>query len=263
MAFFANCIKGIFIGAGAILPGISSGVICVIFGIYEKLLDSILHFFKNIRKNIEFLLPIIIGGFIGVFLFGNLLNYIFYKFPLQTKSIFIGLILGSIPSLLKQIHAETPFNYHYLPFFFVSLIVGISSVFLENSLHLSYETADISFWYLLLCGICMSAGVIIPGVSSTVILMLLGVYSIYLSSVSTLFLPTLFPIGIGLVVGSLFFMILTKFLLSNYHLPTYYAIIGFSLGSIFVLLPTYTSILDVIISIACIILGHLILFFSS
>ena len=69
MHFIISCFKGIAIGAGAILPGISSGVFCVIFGIYEKLLNSILYFFKDIKNNFKFLLPIVVGVFIGVFIF--------------------------------------------------------------------------------------------------------------------------------------------------------------------------------------------------
>ena len=99
MAFLLNCIKGIFIGSGAILPGISSGVICIIFGLYEKLLDSLLNFFKDIKNNFKFLFAIILGIGIGVLIFSNFLNYFLTSYPLQTKSIFIGLILGSIPSL--------------------------------------------------------------------------------------------------------------------------------------------------------------------
>ncbi len=258
MIFLTNCIKGILIGAGAILPGISSGVLCVIFGIYETLLDSILHFFQNIKKNFQFLFPIALGSFIGIFLFGNLLNYIFYEFPLQTKSIFIGLILGSTPSLFRQIQDKCTFQKHHIIFFLIALFLGIGSVFLENSLHLSMATQTIPTWYLCLCGFCMSAGVIIPGVSSTVILMLMGIYSTYLSSVSTLFFPVLIPLGIGLIVGSLFCMKLIKFLLSHYRLPTYYAIIGFSLGSIFVLLPTFSSALDILIFMVCVSLGALL-----
>ena len=103
MKFLSNCLKGVAIGSGAILPGISSGVFCVIFGIYEKLLDSILNFFSDIKSNLKFLLPIIIGVGLGIILFGNLLNFCIYKFPIQTNCIFIGLILGSIPALLKEV----------------------------------------------------------------------------------------------------------------------------------------------------------------
>ena len=105
-SFFIDSLKGIALGAGAILPGISSGVLCVIFGIYEKLLDSILYFFKDIKKNFRFLLPIFIGIFVGVLIFSNFLQYFLITFPIQTNSIFIGLILGTIPSLLETLKKE-------------------------------------------------------------------------------------------------------------------------------------------------------------
>ena len=81
---FLNMIKGIFIGAGAIVPGVSSGVLCVIFGIYEKLLDAVLNFFKDIKHNIKFLFPIALGVGIGVLLFSNILIYFLYEFPVHT-----------------------------------------------------------------------------------------------------------------------------------------------------------------------------------
>lgn len=159
MKFICHCLQGIAIGAGAILPGISSGVFCVIFGIYETLLDSILHFFKDIKKNLKFLLPIILGSTLGIVLFGNLLNYFIYQFPIQTKSIFIGLILGSLPTLLKQIKekekSEKTSNFSPIIFFFISFLFGITCIFLENSLHFS-TLENISFPYLILCGFLMS-----------------------------------------------------------------------------------------------------------
>ena len=88
---------GILLGGGAILPGVSSGVICVILGMYDKLIDSIFNLFKNFKKNFLYLLPIGLGGIIGVFLFGNILKALFSTFPTQTNFCFIGLILGSIP----------------------------------------------------------------------------------------------------------------------------------------------------------------------
>lgn len=97
LKYIIDFIKGIAIGAGAILPGISSGVICVIFGIYEKLLDAVLNFFKNIKENLKLLLPISLGCIIGIVFFGNLIKSLFLSYPTQTKFAFIGLILRMYP----------------------------------------------------------------------------------------------------------------------------------------------------------------------
>lgn len=155
MNFLSNCLKGIAIGSGAILPGISSGVFCVIFGIYEKLLDSILNFFSDVKNNFKFLLPILIGVGLGILLFGNILSYCLYQFPIQTKSIFIGLILGSIPTLIKEVNEKEKFKSSNLFFFFIPLLLGIGFIFLENSLKIE-SIENINFLYLILCGFLMS-----------------------------------------------------------------------------------------------------------
>lgn len=259
MTFLRNCAMGIAIGSGAILPGISSGVFCVIFGIYEKLIDSILNFFKFPKKNFKFLLPIFIGMFIGVFIFSNLINYFLIKFPIQTKSIFIGLILGSIPSLFKEVNKNYKFKLKYLLFTLISFILGILSVFLESNISTNIASVNFNFLYLLLSGFLMSIGVIVPGVSSTVILMLMGVYSSYISSISSLYFPILIPLGIGLLLGSIIFMNITNFLLKKFYIQTFYTIIGFTLGSIFVLFPNIQYDLNGLICIICISIGCLII----
>ncbi len=249
MKFLSNYLKGIAIGSGAILPGISSGVFCVIFGIYEKLLDSILNFFDDIKKNTKFLFPILLGIGFGVILVGNLLNYFFYQFPIQTKSMFIGLILGTLPALFKEVNTKQVTKSLSWIFFFLAFLLGIFCIFLENTLSTPTLSENIHFFYLVLCGFFMSIGIVVPGVSSTIILMLLGIYPIYLSSVSNLYLPILIPIFIGALLGSFFFMKLTKFLLDHFYVPTFYAIIGFTIGSIFVLFPPFSSFLDILIGI--------------
>ena len=104
----------------------------------------------------------------------------------------------------------------------------------------------------------MSIGVVIPGISNTIILMLLGVYNIYLSSLSNIYLPILIPMGLGLIFGCLVFMKLTNFLLKNFHTKTFFSIIGFSLGSIFVLIPNISSFLSFSIFFLSILLGFAI-----
>lgn len=254
MSFIKDCFKGIAIGAGAILPGISSGVLCVIFGIYEKLLDAILNFFNNVKQNIKFLLPLIIGGIIGVVLFSNLLTYLFSMYPIHTKSIFIGLILGTIPMLIKDVNEKEKFKKSNLMYLILALLVGIFTVYIEKFFPIQ-NIQNFSLLYLAISGFFMSVGVVVPGVSSTIILMLFGVYSAYLQSISGLYLPVLIPMGIGLIIGSLVFMKMTKFLLNKFYAPTFYTIIGFTLGSIFVLLPDFSNVIEFVISFCCILLG--------
>lgn len=255
MTGFLNIIKGIFIGAGAIVPGLSSGVLCVIFGIYEKLLDAVLNFFKDIKQNIKFLFPIALGVGIGVLLFSNGLNYVLYAFPIQTKSIFIGLILGTIPSLIKEVNEKQSFRPQNVVYLLIALAIGIVTVILENQMTIISNVEEINSFYLILCGVIMSLGIIVPGVSSTIILMLLGVYSIYLQSVANLYLPVLIPMGIGLVLGSIVVMKVTKILLEKQYAKTFYSIIGFTIGSILVLVPQGMNTLEMILSILCILLG--------
>lgn len=255
MKFILDFGKGVLIGAGAIIPGVSSGVLCVIFGIYEKLLDSVLNFFTDIRKNLKFLFPIILGGLTGVILFSKILQFLLYKYPLQTKSIFIGLILGGVGLLFKEMNKKEKFKIKNLLYLFISLAVGVAMVYIENKVGVE-EIENVNYIYLILSGFLMSIGIVVPGVSNTVILMLLGVYSLYLSSVSTLYFPVLVPMAIGIILGSLLFMKIIKYLLDKFYIQTMFSIIGFTLGSVLVLFPEINSINETIIFILCGILGY-------
>ena len=219
--------------------GISSGVFCVIFGIYEKLVNSVLNLFQDFKKNFMFLLPIALGGVTGVFLVGKILNFLFASFPMPTSFCFIGLICGSLPILFKQANQKKGFRLHYSIFLLAAFGIGLLSIQLETILPslIQVDSNSISFFSFVLAGFAMSIGIVVPGVSSTVILMCLGVYSHYLNAVATANLAILFPMGIGVLLGSILFLKIIQFLLDRYYSQTFYAIIGFVLGSIFVLYP--------------------------
>ena len=134
------------------------------------------------------------------------------------------------------------------------MILGLLSVFLEKKVPVISGTSY-NYFYLLFCGFMMSVGIIVPGVSSTIILMLLGVYSSYLTSVSSLYMPILIPIAIGLVLGSLVFMRVTKYCLDHFYAETFYTIIGFTLGSILVIWPDFTPDLSGVFSFLCMMIG--------
>lgn len=112
-----------------------------------------------------------------------------------------------------------------------------------------------SYFYLALCGFLMSIGVVVPGVSSTVILMLLGIYPIYLESVSFFNLSVLIPMGIGLIIGCILWLKVIQYLLNFFYIPTFFSIIGFVIGSIFILYPgislDFTGVSSILLFFIC------------
>lgn len=237
MAFLYHILIGTLIGAGAILPGISSGVLCVIFGIYDKLIDSILGFFKNIKESFKFLLPICVGVGLGVVLFGNILKTLFLLYDIQIKFAFIGLILGGLPSLIRIANSKKGFRLHYLLYTIISFTISIFLILLEKNINTYPLINSQNILFLIFSGFIMSAGVVIPGISSTVLLMLLGTYEVYLDAVSSINMFILFPMGIGLVLGGLVFLKFIQYAFEHYFSQIYYIIIGFVLGSLPILYP--------------------------
>ena len=261
MNFVINIFKGILIGAGAILPGISSGVLCVILGIYETLVTRVLHFFKNFKENFLFFLPFVIGGFISIIFISKVLLYLLNNYVVPTSFCFIGLILGCIPSVFKQANSSPERNNKFLKYLFLLFTFSFSAylIALEKSSNEVLVTInDISNFDLIKNGFLMSLGTVIPGISNTVILMILGGYNLYLEGLATFNLYILIPMGIGLIVGGFIFLKVIEFLFSHFKTYTYYAIIGFTLGSIFVLIPPIEFNITLIFSILIMVLSFFI-----
>lgn len=241
MKYFSNFFTGILIGCGAILPGVSSGVFCVIFGIYEKLIDSIVNFFRDVKKNVTFLFPIVIGAVVGIVLFGNIIKYLFETYKTYASFCFIGLILGTIPALFKQASNNKYVDIKKIIPLIVCFTIGIILIVIEKNINFSFELNIFSnnILYLFFVGFIMSIGIVVPGISNTIILMCLGVYSEYIAAIASLNLSILIPMGLGLVLGAYVWLKLIKFLFNKYYEATFYSIIGFTLGSVFVLLPEF------------------------
>lgn len=233
------------------------GVFCVAFGLYEKLIDSCLHFFKNIKKNTAFLLPIVLGALASIFVFSKFLQVAFDNFYTITSYAFIGLILGSVPIVFKQADVKKIIFPHIMCLI-LSFVFSIYLIVLENSAISSLTSFSNS--YLVLSGFLMSAGIIIPGISKTVILMMLGVYSSYLAAISSLNFSVLIPLGVGLVLGSVIFMFIINFLFSYFKSYTYFLILGFVLGSVLVIFPgfslSFENILGILLAGLCFFLTY-------
>jgi putative membrane protein len=236
MDFLHSCLKGLLIGIGNIAPGFSGGALAMILGIYEDMLHAVNNFFKDIKKHFLYLLPIGLGAVVGIVGFSNVLKYLLKTYPMPTSFIFAGLIIGTLPVLFKRAN-KRGFKKSYILPFLITLAVALSFVFIETgygnvrmAAHAGFSVSALPA--LISCGFLIAGSIVIPGVSGSVMLMLFGVYGMVLEAISTIDIPVLLPLCIGLGIGVLVFTKLMEYLLKNYYGITYYAILGFVIGAI-------------------------------
>lgn len=265
-------LKGMVLGSAMIIPGVSGGTLAISLGIYEKTINVITHFFKNFKENIIFIVNLGLGIVASIILGALILNYTFEHYPIPTIIFFIGLLIGSIPSLTKRVDLRNTLKISNIFYFLlgVSLVLGVylfkgsSEVTFSNGFNLVQSIK------LVLVGVVAAATLVIPGISGSFMLMILGYYKPILEVISETIkfnnlgnnILILIPFGVGVLLGIIGIAKLIEYLLKNHETKTYYAIIGFLIASIieiFASLFSYqASIIQVIISAILFILGLLL-----
>lgn len=247
-----NFIYGIIIGIGFIIPGVSGGVLATILGIYDKIIDKLINFKKDIKNNLLYLFPLIIGIFIGILLFSKIILYLLDNKQEFISYVFIGLILGCIPYLFKEIKIKTTKSISIISFL-LSLLFGIILYFIENNF-INEISSTPNILLMFLAGILYSAGKLIPGISGAALLMLIGVYKYFLNIVAnplSLTFSTILrfiPFILSFIISSILIIKLMHYLFNNHFRLTYSAIIGFVISSILFIYPGNINILSVLIS---------------
>lgn len=250
MNFIKQIFIGIVIGGGMILPGVSGGVLAVIFGIYETMLDAVSHFFRDIKKNALFLGPLFLGLITGVILFGKVLFFVFDKYPMESKYTFIGLILGGLPVLFREVSTKGTKNLNVCALL-ISFAIAIALFVLgKDTLNIDFSSSInsglLSFILLFVTGVIFIAGKVIPGISSSFLLMLIGMYQFLLNilndplNLSTNEYLQLIPFGLGIVLGGIVLIKAIQLLIKKHFSITYSAIIGFVIGSIAAIYPGFS-----------------------
>lgn len=267
-------IKGFFIGLANIIPGVSGGTLALTLGIYEQLIGCISHIFKNLKENIKFLLPIVIGAIISIITLSHVISFSLENYVLPTILFFIGAILGGLPMLLKKVKGSK-LSISNLLVFLVTFSMIILLLFLNSDNVVSFENMHIGNYILLfIVGIITSATMVIPGVSGSAVLMTIGYYKPVIDVIKDITnfsnlannLMILIPFGIGVVIGILLIAKLLEFLFKNYEVKTYYGVLGFIISSIFAIIyqnliinsSFVFTISSLIIGIILFILGFLI-----
>ncbi len=234
----SNFLKGLTIGAAAIAPGVSGGALAVILGIYEKITHALGNIFKNFKKNLIYLMPYGLGAIVGVLIFSNIFKYLFKHYNIEVRYLFVGLMAGTFPSLFRRANRKG-FRKAYIALFTVTFSITLLFALMENRVIDVIPDGSPSIVELVICGLVVGFGTIIPGVSSSVILIYLGYYEMLLDALASLNIPMLIPVGIGFIICFLLLSKLISILFERVYGFTYYGILGFVLGSIIPIFPGF------------------------
>lgn len=236
LSWLARIIKGIVIALGFILPGISGGVLAAILGIYERMIGFLAHPFKDFKENVLYFIPVAIGMLLGIGLFSYPIEYLLENYQVFVLWSFAGAIIGTVPSLLKESTRESDRDKIDLAWFWATFIISGLGLY---ALNFVVGTLSASFLNFILAGALLALGVLVPGLSPSNLLLILGLYAPMLTGFKTFdLLGTFFPIGIGAGATLIVFSKLMDYALNNYHSRVYHFIIGIVLSStLLILIP--------------------------
>lgn len=272
-----NLLKGIVMGTANIIPGVSGGTMAVSMGIYDKLIHCLTHLFKEFKESIKFIIPIAIGMVIALIGLAFVITPAFEHFPLQTNGLFIGLIVGGLPAVWKKVKGNSIKIGHIIPFlvFFV-LVIGMAAMGETEG-----KAADLSLnlWSvikLFLVGVLASATMVIPGVSGSMMLLVIGYYNPIVATIKEFVealvsfniseilrcCGILVPMGIGIVVGIFAIAKVIEIIFEKFPLHAYWAIIGLIVASPFAILMVselgVITVISVLTSIVTFVIGFII-----
>lgn len=234
-----NFFKGIAVGIGGMAPGLSGSVLLVVFGLYKQTVDAISHIFKNFKQNLLFLIPLALGMGIGLVGSSKLIDLALSTFEMQTRFLFLGLVLGTLPLLLQEVKKEG-FSKKYYIYMAISATLGLLLFSLNTEAFPQLQNPN--FLQCVLVGIAVAGSYILPGVDSAVILSTLGFYNIWLTAVGDFNFSMLIPIGIGGVIGVMVFSIAITALLKRFYTATFSIIFGLFISIIPNVLRTETPL---------------------
>ena len=295
MKFLEHIIIGIIIGISNIVPGVSAGTMFVILGIFKKLIDQVglcLDEVKTMVKNITkfkeknggiralgimfknifmsqktFLIPIAIGMIFAIYFVAKLFSILNPEQILYRNYIFLGLILGGIPALFKELKKGTDIaNIKKRKIsIYIFMIIGFAMMFVLYLLKVNgiglrkvgYEELSITMALpLFLVGAVAAASMVIPGISGSMVVLILGYYELMTVSISKLNMIFIIPFAIGILVGIMAILKLIKYLLDKHYTRTYSCIVGFVIGSLLMVFPGLpVGVVGYVITVICVIIG--------
>lgn len=237
-----NFIKGFIVGIGKIIPGVSGALLAISMGIYDKSIEYICNFKNNKKESIKYLFPIGIGIILSIICFSKIISFCLDKFYIVTMLFFVGLIIGGVPSVARNIQKKdyTIVMISFIFFFLIS-IGNSSNIYVVTNKFIDY-------FMFFLSGVIEAIGTVVPGISSTALLMIVGTYNDVINAIGNLNnFRILIPFGIGLLFGLILIVKIIYILLSKCENKVYAFSLGILLSSIILLIiKTFRYRVDII-----------------
>lgn len=250
-------IHGAFIGLGAVLPGISGGVLCVVFGVYRPIMELLSHPFKAIKKHAKLLIPVVIGIGVGFLAISKLLGFLLNKYPDPSVCLFVGLIAGMLPSLFREAGQKGRSKGSFISLG-ICFVVVLALLLGLNAVNVKIEP---NFGWYIFCGFCIALSVIAPGMSFSTLLMPLGLYTPLVEGIGNLDFSVLIPAGIGGLITVILLAKAIDTLMNRHYSVAFHGIIGIVIAATIVIIPykSFASgIKEAVINIVCIAAGVVI-----
>lgn len=261
MKYLKDFLKGIVTGVATLVPGVSGGTMAIILGIYDNLIHAVSTFFDNWKKNFIYLLVVGLGGVTGILLFSRLLESAVKNYPYVMQFLFMGIIIGGLPVLYRKSATSGKGDIKDVIF----LILGFVIVLLMSAepaavVNMATARGILSVIFLFFAGIIIAIALVLPGISGSFMLLILGLYEITLNAVNTFNIPFLIPLGLGVAAGTFGTAKVIERFLQKYPDKTYKLIIGFVLGSLVQVFPGIPVSSQLIASALALIIGFLAIF---
>jgi putative membrane protein len=238
-------VKGIFIGSGFILPGVSGGALAAVFGIYERIISFLSNITKDFKKNVLFFIPVGLGACVGIFALSFPVKFLLSHAPVFTMWFFIGCIVGMAPSLVKQSGKQGHKPIHIALMLIVTAVMFtvlyyLRTLFPESDMESStlpaiLPTSQIYTWAI--AGALIGLGVIVPGLSPSNFLLYMGLYYPMSAGIGDLDLRVILPLAVGAAACVVFLSKIMNYIFSKAYAVLYHCILGIVLASTLVIVP--------------------------
>lgn len=261
--YLLTLMKGALIGGTMMVPGCSGGSMAMILGIYDQLVSSVSSFFKSIKKNLIFLLIFVFGAGCGMLLIANPLLSLIEMFEKPTLYFFIGVVAGGVPLVCKQSKIKK-FSWKYMAYVVIGILIVVGISFLpENMFNPDSSPWIVKILLLLVAGIISAVALILPGISVTLMLLVLGLYQSTITAIKEFDFLFLIPLGIGVILGVFLTTKILELFMKKFPQATYLIILGFVLGSVGELFPGFPSGLEWLICIPLTVAGFVAILLLS